>query len=151
MCMPALALAGAAVTAVGSIMGGAAQSAGLKASAKYNERQAIMEQEKGVYEAGLKKDEGQRILSKQRTGFARMGIVGTTGSAADVAADQTYSTNLDVAAIKYGAAVKASNYRYQAKLDRFNAKNAMAGGIIGGIAPLINAAGTSFNSSYQQA
>jgi hypothetical protein len=140
-------IVGAGLQALGSIQQGNAQAAGLEASAKYNERQAKIEADKGVYEAGLKKEEADRVLSKQRTGFAAMGL-DFSGSAADVASDTGRSANMDIAAIRYGAKIKSTNYNYQAKVDKLNASTARTAGYIGALSPLINVAGTFMGGSY---
>lgn len=137
MCLPAI---GALIGAASSIMGGIAQSNQYKAQAAYNKRQAEIESDASIYQAQRIESKGKRILGQQITGFARAGFNPTVGSAVDVAVDSITENNLDVAAARYGGKIRSSNFLYQAKIDKMNAKSSMIGGILGGVSGLIDAA-----------
>lgn len=139
MCLPVI---GAVIGGIASLAQGMAQSAAYKAQAKYNKRQAEIESDASIYQAQRIEEKGKRILGQQITGFARAGIVPLSGSAKDVAIDSMTQVNLDVAAARYGGKIRSSNFRYQAEIDKINARSAMMGGVFGAISGLVDAAGS---------
>jgi hypothetical protein len=131
-----LALVGAAISAAGTLASASAQSASYKAQAQYAQRQALMERQKGAYEAARQNDRTTRQLANMRGQYLSSGI-GLSGSAADVISDSATQASLDEQAIKYSAQVQSDNYTFESKLARQNASNSMAGGFIGAAGNLV--------------
>jgi len=135
------ALAGAAVSAVGSIAAGNAQNAAAKSQAKYLERQAKATREKSAFDQGRLRRKADRLLGRQIAGFAKAGV-GIEGSPTDVIDDSLTESNLDVAAVDYSGKVNASNLETQADLTRQRGKDAKLGGIIGALKPIAGVIGS---------
>lgn len=136
MCFP---LAAAAITAAGTLFSAATAAAGYSAQAKFADRQAIIEDQKGAYEAQRMDDATTRQIARMRSGYMASGI-DLSGSATDVISDSAAEASLDSQAIRYGAKIKKDNYKFEGGMARMNAGNAIIGGAIGAIAPFVNAA-----------
>lgn len=135
MCLP---LIGAAVSMVGTLASASAQAASYRAQARYADRQAIMSQQKGAYDASQLARQHDRRLGEMRSQYLSSGIA-LEGSATDVLTDSATQASLDEQAVKYSAQVQSDNYRFQSSLARQNARNAMTGGYLGALATGINA------------
>jgi hypothetical protein len=128
---------GGIIQAVGTIASAQAQSASYKAQAKYAERQAVMEGQKGAYEAARQRDRNNRQLATMRGAYLSSGIA-LAGSPDQIIQDSATEASLDEQAIKYGAKVKSDNLRFESQLARMNARSAMTGGVIGAIGSVVN-------------
>jgi len=133
MCLP---LIGAAIGAAGSIAGGAMQAQGYRAQAAYQQRQSVMELQRGNYEAARLTDQNNRRLADMRGQYLSMGI-GLDGSPLDVIQDSASEASLDEQAVRYGAKVRSDNLAFESKMSRMNAGNAMVGGVLGGIGEMV--------------
>jgi hypothetical protein len=142
MCGPVLGIAGAAIGAVTSIMQANAQAAGMEAQADYNERQAVIEGDAGAYEGSRIQDKGNRLISAQITGFTANGINPNAGSAVSVASDSLTEVKMDVAASRYGASIRSSNFKYQSSIDRMNADLTRSAGPINALSGIVGAFGS---------
>lgn len=131
MCMMiALGVVGAAVSAVGAIAQGNAQSAAAQAQsnayaaqAMLQHRQAHAEMMAGQREAAQKERQLNALNAKQRLGYASAGVT-IEGSASDVMVDTVREGMLDVQAIQWNAEVKSGNYHYSARINEMNAESA---------------------------
>ncbi|CAB5079525.1 hypothetical protein UFOVP143_2 [uncultured Caudovirales phage] len=160
MCVPII---GAVIGAAGSIFSGMAaasaangQAAVYKAEKQAQLYQAQSEANAGSYESSIKLDEGKRLLGKQVTGLASMGVDVSTGTPGEIITDSASAVNMDVAAIRHNWQDKSNLSSYNAKIAGLNAKiasnnakMAMIGGVVGAISPLVGAIpGTNTTSSY---
>lgn len=138
MCVPAVVgILGGVVSGVGAAMGAQAQAASLEGQANFKDRQALMETQAGAYKAQRTQDEVDRTLGAQRAGFSANGV-GLTGSAADVIVDTAEEGALDVAAIRWNSQLASDNLRYEAKMDRMNAKTTRRSAPIAFLAPTLS-------------
>lgn len=140
MCHPAFLVASALLSSAGAVQQGLTQSANYKAQAAGLERQATSEQVAAGYEANRRKEQLAALTGAQIT---RMGAEGgdLSGSALDVIGDSRREGLLDIAALEYGAEVRAGNLRTEAKAARQNAKSARIGAVIGGVSSLLSLGG----------
>lgn len=145
MCLP---LIGAAIGIAGTIASANAQSQSYKTQAAYADRQAVMTDQKGAYEGARVSDQNDRKLADIRGQYLSSGIA-LDGSVSDVLLDSATQASLDEQAIKYGTQVQKDNLKFEAGMARMNAKNAMAGGILGALATGVNAF-TSISQQSQQ-
>lgn len=144
----ALQVAGAGLSAIGSIQSANAQAAGMEAQAKLNERQALIEQQASAFDAQRERENAQRIMARQRAGYLASGVA-LEGSPTAVIEDTAAEAALDIAAIQYGGNLRASNYQAQAGVDRMNAKATRTGGMISGATSLVSGlARTRLSSPY---
>src|SRR5262245_37547909 len=135
MCGPALAIVGGVMSAAGSVVGGMgaqaqynAQAASLKAQAMFNQRQANAEVLKGSTQIMQQRRGVERILGGQTAAFGGSGIQTDTGTPTDVAMSTQSEAEMDRQAIRFGRDLTASNYEYQAEIDKMNAKQAKIAG-----------------------
>jgi hypothetical protein len=130
---------GAIVSGAASIMGGTAQANSCKAQAAFHRRQAEVEREKGGYVAGRQRDYLFRLTGNQITAITSSGFGANSGSAVDLVTDAATEGELDANAILYGAELRSSNEIFKGRMAKSNARNAMFGGVMGAIAPVIKA------------
>lgn len=140
MCMPALALVGGIVSAVGSLAVGQANANAANAQAAMYERQAQAERAQAQFNSERQREKGIKMLATQRAGFLGNGVA-LSGSALDVLLDTTRENELDVSAIKYNAEIKAQNFEMQADSYKAKASAARMAGLFGAISPIIRGAG----------
>lgn len=133
MCLPIIA---AGISAIGTLASGAAQSASYKAQAKFQERQATMEQQRGAYEGARLADRNERQLAQMRGQYLSSGIA-LTGSPLDVMQDSATEASLDEQAVRYGAQVRSDNLKFESSMSRMNAKSAMTGAVIGALGSVV--------------
>lgn len=147
MCLPAIGLiaglAGAGLSAVGSIYAGQVNSANYKAEERALKIDARNQRAIGGYNAQRQEDKNERLTGQQVTAAAASGV-DLTGTPLDVVVDSRKEGNLDVQAIRWGAAQRANNSLYAAKVAGNNASTAKTAGNIGAIAPFLTGVQTSF-------
>lgn len=144
MCDPlTLTIATTAVAAGGQLLNGMQQAQGYQQQAAFQRRQAVMEGQRGAYEAARTQEQNDRKLASMRGSYLSEGIA-LEGSPSEVIADSATQASLDEQAIKYGARVRAGNLQFEAQQSRDNAGRAMTGAVIGAV-------GTAFSgfSDYQ--
>ena len=137
MCVAILGVLGGVVSGIGAAMGANAQAASLDAQAKFKDRQAGLELEAGAAEARRIQGQVDRVGGAQRAGFAGSGIA-LTGSAEDVLLDSAAEGALDVATVRWNSRLAADNLKYQAKIDRVNAKTAQRSAPLAFLAPTLS-------------
>lgn len=140
MCQPAFLVASAVLSSVGAVQQGLTTAANYRAQAAGLERQATSEQVSAGYEANRRQEQLAALTGSQIT---RIGAEGgdLSGSNLDLIGDSRREGLLDIAALEYGAQVRAGNLRTEAKAARANAKSAKIGAIIGGVTPMFDLAG----------
>lgn len=138
MCLPIIA---GVISGIGAAMQAKNAQASANAQAEFKDRQAQMETMAGGYKAARTAEAVGRTTGAQRAGFAANGL-GLTGSAADVVMDTETEGQLDIAAIRWNSNLAADNLKYQAKIDRMNAKAAGKAAPLAFAAPVISGMAT---------
>lgn len=138
MCGPALILASTAVSMLGSLQSGAAQSASLQAQSAFNRRQASMEYTKGSYDIALQRRQEERIIGTQKAGLASGGLAVDSAGAQDIYAATDKEAEMDRQAIRFGRDLSVSNYNYKASIDQMNAGQAQTKSIFDSVSAGIN-------------
>lgn len=145
------ALAGAAVSAVGSIAQGAAAASEAKYQAQVARNNAIIARQNAEYtiEAGTREEEAYRmkgslIRAAIKARFATSGADVNTGSAIEVQRGAAMIQELDALTIRNNTMrearnqeVEAMNFEAQAGLSELQGKNAMTAGLIGAASSVI--------------
>jgi hypothetical protein len=151
MCVAALGVIGAVVSAVGSLVGGMAAAAGARqkadAEAQAANYQAAVARNNATAEAYKASEKGQDIaikgdyaLAQQRAAFASSGAQVSTGTPVTVFGQSAGRIAGDVADTRYAGALETQRWQDQATLSSMQAINAKKAGdiaaqgaIIGGI------------------
>lgn len=148
MCDPlTLTIASTAVAAGGQLYSGMQQAQAYRTQAAFADRQAVMEGQRGAYEARRAQDQNDRQLAAMRGAYLSEGIA-LEGSPTEVIADSADQASLDEQAIRYGAKVRAGNLQFEARQARSNAGSAMIGSMIGAAGTALG--GWSDYSDFQQ-
>lgn len=146
MCVAAVGILGGVVSGLGAAMGMQNDAASLDAQAKFKERQAGLEIEAGAAKARQIQGEVDRTLGAQRAGFAANGVA-LTGSASDVILDSAEEGALDVATVRWNSRLASDNLKYQAKMDKMNAKSARRAAPLAFLSPTLGSL-AQFGSEY---
>lgn len=149
MCLALAGVLGGVVSGIGAAMGANAQAAGLDAQAAFKKRQAKMEIEAGGAEARRIQGQVDRVGGAQRAGFAANGIA-LSGSAEDVLLDSAEEGALDVATVRWNSNLRADNLKYEAKIDKMNAKTARRSAPLAFLAPTLSGL-ASYGSEFASA
>lgn len=157
MCVPlaaGLALAGAAVSATGSIMGGIGQSQQLRYQAAISDQNAKLANQQArdsientnLEARRLSRDHAQ-LKGQQEAALAANGVDLSFGSAGDIQRDSAMIYGEDQAQLykagnerTKGFEVNAWNYKSKAAGERASAKNAITNGIFGAVGTALGAA-----------
>lgn len=157
--------AATAVQAIGSISAAGAQASSYKAATKASEANAAIQTqnaarvsaEYSIREDNLRREQ-QRFLGRQRAGFAESGTGLGTGSALDVAQEDTQNAELDALTLRYegnterqGLLTDAAMSRFDAGVSRMNASSAKTAGYIGAVGNVLGGAGRYSDLSNKQA
>ena len=110
-----------AVSTASALYGGYTSYQSSKYNQKVAENEAKYQRQKAQVEAQRHLERTQRLMGKQRTGYASAGVSLMSGSVQDVFADTLQESAADMVAIKAGgqaaankATVQAENYKSQA-------------------------------------
>lgn len=114
----ALGLVGTAVSAIGQVQAGNQAAKVGEYNAKVAENDAIAEQQRAQYEAGLIRDDKKRILGTQLAAQAANGVSVSSGSPVAVLGDTSANAEMDVLARLYGGESSAIASRNSAALSR---------------------------------
>jgi hypothetical protein len=125
-----LMIGGTILSAVGSITSGLAQNAASKANARALKQQATLATQRAALAEAQSRRRSQRLLATQRAGFAAAGVT-ATGTPLLVAEDTVEQAELDALTIRFGGATEAASLRTQARIERFQGKQAVTSGILG--------------------
>ena len=132
-------IAGAALSAVGSIASGIAQSSEARRQAAYADANADLAKQQGRSEAQVIREKARRLAGQNRAAIGASGV-DISGSFLDALADSDIDAELDAQTALWNSKLEARNYRAQAKSVRAQGRSALIGGIFG--------AGTSAISGY---
>ena len=132
--------AAAGLKSAGAMESARAQNSNLTEKANYYDRQAILETQKAEYDVARHREATDRVLAKQRNQYLGMGF-SLDGTPSDVAFDSIKESEKDVFAIRWSAAIKADNYRAEARNSRTRATSAIRAGAINSIAPWLEFGG----------
>ncbi len=131
--------AGAAIGAVGSILGGMDQKSSLDRAADIQDENA----DQALRTASENANKQQMIASKDigtiKANYGASGVESTSGSVMDVLGASAANAEIDRLNIIHGGDLRALNYRRQADMDRTAGSRAETAGFIGGGAQAITA------------
>lgn len=117
------------VSAATSVAGGFMKAQQYRMQAQGMERQARSEEQTGAYNSQRLADSNTRRLDQMRAQYLSSGIA-LEGSPDEIIQDSATQASLDEQAIRYDANVRADNQRFQARLAKANAGNAILGGFL---------------------
>lgn len=125
----------AAISAVGTIIGGAAQKSASEYEAQQYRTEAAQQQAAAQRKAAATTQEKERLISSQRAAGAASGYGGATDASTlqnigNVEAEGTLRSMQDL----YAGAEAARGLRNKAAAAQFEGKTAMTAGLIGGAA-----------------
>ena len=138
-----LAIVGAAVSALGSVVGGIQGMQSANYNAKLATRNAEIAQRQGELEAERLDRDGRRQRGAISAAYGANNIVGGEGSPLDVLENSFTTAALDKENAEYNAKIKAYGYQAEAAAQKqagktaltkslFNAANTALGGLSGG-------------------
>lgn len=140
-------VAGGLFQAMGSMQQGAQQAEQLKAQAAFNNRQASIEAIESGYKSYQLGRQTQRIVGAQEAGYAKAGIEGE--SPVDTIKATLSEADMDKQAIRFSTELEQGNYKYRAKINEMEAKEAKSAGYMGALGALVGT-GTKLVSSFVQ-
>jgi hypothetical protein len=121
---------GAAISAVGSIAGGAAQNKQAKYRARILDQQAAQERAAANREAMRKREEAERVLSDQQAAAAASGGTATDPTILNIIGDTAGEGAVQAEELQYGGEVRATDLTNQAAAVRYAGKQAKSAGIM---------------------
>ena len=127
----ALQALGTVASAFGTFAGGVAQKRVGDYNAKVAENNAVAEQQRSAYEAGMIRDDKRRILGTQLATQAGNGLSVQSGTPVAVLGDTAGSAEMDILARLYGGESAATAFRNDATLQRAQGKAAMGASVLG--------------------
>lgn len=138
MCAPAI---GAAIGAIGSVVGGimAQQQANYQAKvAKINATSAYQE---GVAQAGATRDQFAEVKGAQAAALAKSGVDINSGTSQVLALETQRREEVAAAVDIWRGRTEQTKWLNQAKVAKAEGKAALVGGILGGISGLVGGMG----------
>lgn len=164
MCLPlvpALAVASAAISSVGAVMGGIGQAQQARYAASVEDQNAHLANQQAQdsilntnLEAQRRRREQAQTAGEQQAAMAANGVDTNFGSAVDLQKDTAAIGAEDVGQIykagdqrTKGYEINAYNYRSQAASDRAKASGAMMSGIFGGLSSALGGASQALKKS----
>ena len=151
----ALAIAGLAATAIGtglSVYGqfqrGQAAASAAEANAKMAEQQAATLDQENRENLRRQRIENQRLLSRQRAGYAAAGVQIGTGSPLEVQAETAGILELDLLDQNRASQVQQNNLFNQARFDRASGANYRSAGTLGAAGSLFGGLGSIGGTLY---
>lgn len=133
-----VALASAAVSAVGSIKQGQAQADAANYNAAIAAQNATIAQQQGVAAVEAQRRDSARAIGRMKALYGASGVQSDSGSPVDVLADSASMAELDALTTQYNYRLKALGYENQAELDRSNAKNARTSSYLNAASQVMN-------------
>jgi hypothetical protein len=141
MVIPAVMVAGAALSAYGAIQ----QANAAKAAGSYNaairERDATVAMQQSQADADRVALQGKRVEGSLLANYGAAGVASDEGSPLDVLADSASQNQLDQETIKYKGRLKAMGYQGDAALSRMGAEVAEDQGPLNAASHLLTGAG----------
>lgn len=123
--MPVIALVGAGISAYGSIK----QGQEIKQAQDYNaaiaQGEAGLVRQNAILNEYRQRQEVAAMTGQQVAGYAKRGVVATTGSPLDIIANSISNAELDIQIGKYNAESEAQNRESQAAMNRWAGNEAV--------------------------
>jgi len=138
-----LALGASAMQAAGAVAGGIQANNTAKYNAKILERQGRQEIMSAASEAGSIRRKAQQETGSQIASVAGSGFE-IDGSPADVIAQNAAEMELESMQTLWSGQAKAVTYQNQARMTRFEGKQAQTAGIISGVSTMAMGAASAF-------
>jgi hypothetical protein len=139
-----VAIAGAAVGAVGSIQQGQAANKQGKLQSAFLHQQAESErQAAAARESDFRKSQS-RVMAARRAALGASGVVQSTGSPLLASEDFAGEVELQALRIREGGEVSSTRLQQQASLARLQGSQAQIGGFLRGGSLLVSGAGKAF-------
>lgn len=132
-----LSIAGAGMSAAGSIMQGNQQAAMAEAQAQALEQQKKAEAQASAFEQQQERRKQELQLASARAQVGASGVA-LAGSPTEVLTANAAQGQLDIEAIQYGSTLRQNNLGTQAGISRFQGKQAKQAGIIGAASNLVS-------------
>lgn len=129
--MQALGIAGAVISAAGSVMGGMAANENAKAEAQMMERRGNEERAASTRDQATKAKQTQLLLSRQQALAASSGAGATDPTILDLMSKTQGQGFLQSQTIGYEGQVAQEGLQYQAAVKRYQGKQQMMAGFIG--------------------
>lgn len=128
--LAAIATAGSAVSAIGSIVQGQAASDAAGFNAQVAEQNATMTRQQGAEDERRFRVSAKKHLGDMRANYGASGIQ-LDGSALAILEESAATAELDALTIKHGANVRARAYEQEADLARYSGRQAKIGSYFG--------------------
>lgn len=145
-----MSVAGAAVSAMGSMAQGKAQAQAARYNAQIAERNATIARQQANADAETQRRNSMRAIGAMRANYGASGVT-LEGSPLDVLESSAAEAKLDEMNIRYKGELKAIGYTDEAALDRANAKTAKQQGLMGATAAITGGVGSAIGmgANYQ--
>jgi hypothetical protein len=141
MVIPAVMIAGAALSAYGAIQQANANKAAGQYNAALRERDAVVAVNQSKMDADRIAVQGQRVQGSLVAGYGASGVTSDSGSALDVLADSAMQNKLDQETVLYKGRLKAMGYEGDAALSRHSAEVAGEQGDLNAASYILTGAG----------
>lgn len=142
-----LAIAGAAVSAIGAIQKGQADAGAAKYNATIARQNSVVALQQGEAAVQAQNRDARRRLGSMKALYGAAGVEGDTGSPLDVLADSTRMAELDALTTQYNYQLKSQGFDDQAALDDSNAKNSRTASYLNATSSLLNSGAGAMNRS----
>lgn len=126
-----------AVGAYSSFQQGQAASTAGRYNARVAEQQAESARQAAAADAETKRRQYDRILGTQRTRYGASGVIGSEGSPLLVMMQSEEEAALDVARVRYGGTAQAYGLESEARLQRFQGRQARRRGYLGATSAIL--------------
>lgn len=133
---------GTGVSAYSSYQQGKAQQRLNNYNAAVNDQAALDRQRDARIAANAQRAQAQRLMARQRSLWAKAGVVGSTGTPLLVQAEQAGELELAALETERTGNVQAGQLRQQAVLDRMAGKAARTAGNLNAAATILQGAGS---------
>lgn len=131
------ALLGGGVAAYGQVKQGQAAEAAGRYNARVAEQQAVATRQAAAADAETKRRQLDRVLGAQRARYGASGVIGSEGSPLLVMMQSEEEAALDVARVRYGGAAQSFGLEQEARLQRFQGKQARRQSYLGATGSLL--------------
>lgn len=121
---PVMALAGAATSAFGSILGGEGQAGAAEFNAAVARQNAAVAQQQGQAAIEAQQRDYARKMGSMVASYGASGVEVDSGSPLEAVADSARMATLDSLTLKYNADLRAAGYQNTAMMEDMKAKTA---------------------------
>lgn len=121
---------GAGIQAAGSLIQGVSASRAASYNANIANQNAALTLQQGQAAAEEAQRQAELTVGAATAAYGASGVSGASGSAVDVLADEARRGTLNKLNTLYDYQLKATSYRDQAALDKYQSRTALFGGIL---------------------